>query len=144
MKKLLSLIAAVLFSASIGGPLGAADNFGLKAAEPQAAPVVSAPASLEKLFTASPDVPTHGYTPSERKSMTGHNTGLEKSATKSIYLKSLEGQYRPFADYEKTGYLIMSADFNFDSGPGKLEMARNLPADATLVIFASSAGSDTP
>jgi len=139
MKKLLSLIAAVLFSASIGGPLGAADNFGLKAAEPQAAPVVSAPASLEKLFTASPDVPTHGYTPSERKSMTGHNTGLEKSATKSIYLKSLEGQYRPFADYEKTGYLIMSADFNFDSGPGKLEMARNLPADATLVIFASSA-----
>ena len=138
MKNIIVIAALLTFFAS-AGQLDAAGELGLKASEAQTAPAVSAPAALEKLFVEAPGVPSHGYTPSERKSMTGHNSGLEKSATKSIYLKSLEGQYRPFADYEKAGYLIMSADFNFDSGPGKLEMARNLPADATLVIFSERA-----
>ncbi len=138
MKNIIVIAALLTFLAS-AGPLKAAGEFGLKASEAQTAPAASAPASLEKIFVESPGVPAHGYTPSERRSMTGHNSGLEKSAAKSLYLKSLEGQYRPFADYEKTGYLIMSADFNFDSGPGKLEMARNLPADATLVIFSETA-----
>lgn len=142
MKKTFSLLAAV-FLASSGGALRAAGDFGLKAAEAESAPAVSAPVPLEKVFADSPGVPAHGYTPAERKSMTGHNGALEKSAAKSVYLKSLEGQYRPYADYEKTGYLIMSADFNFDSGPAKLEMARNLPADATLVIFADRADAAT-
>jgi len=138
MKNIITIAALLTFLAS-AGPLKAAGEFGLKASEAQTAPAASAPAALEKIFVESPGVPAHGYTQSERKSMTGHNSGLEKSAAKSLYLKSLEGQYRPFADYEKTGYLIMSADFNFDSGPGKLEMARNLPADATLVIFSETA-----
>jgi hypothetical protein len=47
------------------------------------------------------------------------------------------GKNRPYADYEKTGYLIMSSDFNFNSRQAKLEMAKNLPADAFLVIFIS-------
>lgn len=142
MKNIFTVMALTALLVS-PGPLKAAGEFGLKASEAQAAPAVSAPASLEKVFAESPGVPTHGYTPSERKSMAGHNGSLEKSAAKSLYLKSLEGQYRPFADYEKTGYLIMSADFNFDSGPAKLEMARNLPADATLVIFSDRADPST-
>ncbi|MBI4349883.1 MAG: agmatine deiminase family protein [Elusimicrobia bacterium] len=143
MKKPLSIIAVSAFLASPAGELRAAGDLGLKASEAQSAPAVSAPAPLEKAFADSPGVPAHGYTPAERKAMTGHNSSQEKTAAKSLYLKSIEGQYRPYADYEKTGYLIMSSDFNFDSGPAKLELARNLPADATLVIFADRADADT-
>jgi len=52
--------------------------------------------------------------------------------------QKLEAQYRPFADYEDTGYLIMNSDFNFDSRQAKLEAAKALPPDGILVILVAS------
>ncbi len=45
---------------------------------------------------------------------------------------------KPFSEVEEAGYLFFSADTNFDSGPGKKIMARNLPDGVTIVIFAET------
>lgn len=42
---------------------------------------------------------------------------------------------RPFADYEKTGYVFISDSFEFNSKAAKEAIAANLPKDVTLVIF---------
>jgi agmatine/peptidylarginine deiminase len=139
MKKSFPYIAAAVAAVLLGATFCSAADLRLNAANAQSSPEVPAPAGLDNMFPSSPDVPSQGYTPSERKSMAGHNSSLGMSDAKSLYLKTLEGQYRPFADYQKTGFLIMSADFNFESGPAKLAMAKSLPADATLVIFSGSA-----
>ena len=86
----------------------------------------------EKRFGQDP-VPVHGYTLQQEKIMAGHNRALSFSKSNR---QMVSGKYRPYADYEKTGYLIMSWETNFASLPAKLEMAKNLPADAFLVIFA--------
>ena len=71
--------------------------------------------------------------------MLNHNKGLLKAFTKSADpSQPVRIKYRPYADYEKTGYLIMSSLLNFNSQHAKLEMARILPADAILVIFTDS------
>lgn len=41
----------------------------------------------------------------------------------------------PFAEYEEAGYLIFSDTFDFNSEQAKLKMAKDLPADMTLVIY---------
>ncbi len=124
--------------AALGGTLKAAEDFRISLSDAKAAVAASAPGSPEKLFADAPGVPAHGYTPAELKTMARHNTALEKSADKGLLPKARPGQYRPYADYEAPGYLIMSADFNFNSAQAKLEMAKILPADATLVIFTAS------
>lgn len=45
---------------------------------------------------------------------------------------------RPFSDLEDAGYLFFSAETEFDSDVAKREMARNLPAGVTLVLYAES------
>ena len=81
----------------------------------------------------------HGPTPEQIKSMTQYNKGLLKAFTKSADpAQPVRIKYRPFADYEKTGYLIMSSLLTFNSQHAKLEMAKILPADAILVIFTDS------
>jgi len=81
----------------------------------------------------------HGPTPQQKAEMLAHNKGLYKAFTKSLDVdRPVQVKYRPFADYEKTGYLIMSSQFNFNSQQAKLEMAKILPADAVLVIFTGS------
>jgi agmatine/peptidylarginine deiminase len=47
----------------------------------------------------------------------------------------VEVPYRPYADYEKIGYLLLSANFDLDSHHAKRALARALPEDATLVLF---------
>lgn len=42
---------------------------------------------------------------------------------------------RPFADYEKTGYVFISDSFTFGSQSAKEAIAANLPKDVTLVVF---------
>ena len=81
-------------------------------------------------------VPTHKPTPEQKKAMSKHNEGLFKSFAKSVDAgRPVEVKYRPYADYEKTGYLIMSSEFSFDSRQAKLEMAKILPAEAVLVVL---------
>jgi agmatine/peptidylarginine deiminase len=50
--------------------------------------------------------------------------------------------YRPYADYEKVGYLLLSANFDLDSHHAKRALARALPADATLVLFWDKIGAE--
>lgn len=54
---------------------------------------------------------------------------------------SLRGatKVRPFADYESTGYVFINDGFRFDSQAVKEAIAKNLPADVTLVIFMTDA-----
>jgi len=81
----------------------------------------------------------HGPTPEQSQAMLQHNKGLFKSFTKSAAAdQPVRIKYRPYADYEKTGYLIMSSLLEFNSRYAKLEMAKILPADAILVIFTDS------
>jgi len=42
---------------------------------------------------------------------------------------------RPFADYEPTGYIVMSAADGHGAGPLKRELARHLPSDVTLILY---------
>jgi len=42
---------------------------------------------------------------------------------------------RPFSDLEEAGYLFFSADSNYDSLIAKKTMAKELPADVTLVVY---------
>ncbi len=97
------------------------------------------PAISEKFkqSQALENAPVHGYTSEQKQLMTLHNDALLKSAPTTLMHRV--AKYRPYADYEKTGYLIMSADFDFSSRQAKLELAKNLPSDAFLIIFASNA-----
>ncbi|HCC48872.1 MAG TPA: hypothetical protein DEQ38_12260 [Elusimicrobia bacterium] len=141
MKKLFNLIAAAAVLAASAGTLSAAgspfDSAG--AAFPEFSAQAPAPAlsadEPENNFAA---VPAHGYTSEQRSAMRAHNDGLGRSASKGLGFgeeERVERKYRPYADYETPGYLIMSADFVFNSRQAKLLMASKLPAGATLVIF---------
>ena len=81
----------------------------------------------------------HGPTSQQAQAMLLHNKGLFKSFAKSLEAdRPVQVKYRPYADYEKTGYLIMSSLFTFNSQKAKFEMAKILPEDAVLVIFTNS------
>ncbi|OGS50552.1 MAG: hypothetical protein A3J79_06395 [Elusimicrobia bacterium RIFOXYB2_FULL_62_6] len=114
------------------GPISADDidaRFAPPAEQPQSAAV-----------PASGTAPAHGPTPEQAREMLQHNKGLFKTFSKSPGAdRPVKVKFRPFADYEKTGFLIMSSLFTFNSQHAKLEMAKILPPEATLVIF-----TDTP
>lgn len=50
-------------------------------------------------------------------------------------LAGVTAAVRPFADYEKAGYVFISDAFEFSSREAKIVIADNLPKDVTLVIF---------
>jgi len=141
MKRTFPLIAVFAAFAAInvnaagnGSPF---DGAGLSVDQAVAAPAVPAPSSGEKALPVKA-VPAHGFSAGEQSAMRAHNSGLQESFNKGVAPgddERVERKYRPFADYEAPGYLIMSADFNFNSSQAKLLMASKLPADGTLVIF---------
>jgi len=148
MKNIFSLIAAAAVAAALACPGGA------KAAQEGSAPGAGQLENLNLSDTGTlappPPAPAavggsadsdaglvHGFTPRQDKLMSAHNATLQKAFLKSGN-KLAPALYRPYADYEAPGYLIMSSEFNFDSRQAKLEMASRLPADALLVIFASN------
>ena len=147
MKKILTLIAAAAVSASLAGAnrLNAAQydtlfdgGTSLKLSDSRVSvPEAGAPAAAGQDGAARISGPVQGYTPAQEKRMADHNAGLLNSSLKSLELPAA-GPYRPYADYEAPGYLIMSSDYFFNSRQAKLEMARNLPVDAVLVIFAEN------
>jgi hypothetical protein len=143
MKKIFHLAVAAAITLASAGLLSAADPVspfdggGLSLSGLNAdLPAVSAPASAEPAVKETP-VPAHGFTAEQLGEMRAHNAGLLGVHNKGLAFEDerVERKYRPYADYEAPGYLIMSADFNFNSRQAKLLMASKLPADATLVIF---------
>lgn len=138
MKNILNLAVAVILSAA--GSLSAAGNSALDGAglslEGLQVPEAAAPASTDQQ-KENAAVPAHGYSASELAAMRAHNSGLRENFNKGLSFEDerAERKYRPYADYEAAGYLIMSSDFNFNSRQAKLELAKALPADGTLVIF---------
>ncbi|HBA59234.1 MAG TPA: hypothetical protein DCZ92_00130 [Elusimicrobia bacterium] len=128
---LAALLAAAPFTNAADGSEFGASGITLSNSVYQV-PAVSGPGGSEK---AQNPVPAHGYTPGQRQEMADHNATLQKTFVKGLSLDRAEDKYRPYADYEAPGYLIMSSEFNFDSRQPKLEMASKLPADGTLVIF---------
>lgn len=114
-----------------------ADNF------PTLEPVPADTTEFAENQTPSGKAPVHGYTSAQKQMMLSHNKSIAlKDKSKGPELTG-EVKYRPYADYEDLGYLIMSSDFDFNSRAAKLEMAKNLPADAILIIFADSANHST-
>lgn len=146
MKNALKTITAVAISLIFAASVKAASPFdGSGAFEDPGlveVPAVTEAAPVETAKGTESEVPAHGYTADQLRSMRQHNSAIGASANKGLTLGDdrVERKYRPYADYEKTGYLIMSADFNFNSRQAKLLMASKLPADATLVIFTDTYG----
>ena len=138
MKRIFPLIAVFAAFAAVNvKAAGPFDGAGLSVDQAVAAPAVPAPSSDEKALPVKA-VPAHGFSAGEQSAMRAHNSGLQESFNKGVAPgqdERVERKYRPFADYEAPGYLIMSADFNFNSSQAKLLMASKLPADGTLVIF---------
>ncbi len=160
MRRLFSVVAGMTVAAALAGG-GTANALGndpafdagsfdsLKRSGPGILiPEPAAPAPADKRRNSQREssgqgsVPVHAYTLRQEKIMGAHNGSLRNSSVKSEG-KPVSPQYRPYADYEEPGYLIMSSDFSFDSRRAKLEMAKNLPADAFLVIFAGNASETT-
>jgi hypothetical protein len=151
MKKILNLITAAVFGLAWAGALNAADavspfdGAGLSISEASAAvPAAPAPVAADKSL-ASPAAPVHGFTADQLGRMNSHNEGAFRSEAKGLGFEDLrvERKYRPYADYEAPGYLIMSSEFNFNSRQAKLLMASKLPAGATLVIFTEYSDSNS-
>jgi agmatine/peptidylarginine deiminase len=141
MKNISKLIAAALVLSGAVHALAAGNSpfdggaLSLKDYQVQA-PEASGPApAMEEKVNAM--VPARGYSASELAAMRAHNAALGQSFNKGLSYEEerVERKYRPYADYEAAGYLIMSADLNFNSRQAKLELAKALPADGTLVIF---------
>ncbi|MEW5905621.1 MAG: agmatine deiminase family protein [Elusimicrobiota bacterium] len=141
-KTITAIAMTLLFAASVkaASPFDGAGSLG----DPG---LIEVPAVSEAVPVAEPSVPeasvpAKGYTAEQLREMRQHNAAVGASANKGLTLDDarVEIKYRPYADYEKTGYLIMSADFNFDSRQAKLTLASKLPADGTLVIFTDTYG----
>lgn len=56
---------------------------------------------------------------------------------------TLEPTLRPFADYEETGYLIMSALDGHGAAELKRELVRQLPPDVSLVLYGQGPRTDS-
>ncbi len=144
--KILKTIAAIAISLAFAVSVKAASPFdGSGAFEAPAlmeVPAVTEASAVAEPALTSAEVPAHGYTTGQLSEMRRHNSSVDASANKGVSFddERVEIKYRPYADYEKTGYLIMSAGFNFDSRQAKLLMASKLPADGTLVIFTDTYG----
>ncbi len=107
---------------------------------------------LKKLIPQNQDLPEPSMTKaSERESMDYENLTMAPTAqqkekmlahnsqrAKGLRLQGLEPMeaiYRPFADYEKTGYLIVTGEFRFESKQAKMSAAQILPPDAKLIVI---------
>ncbi len=89
------------------------------------------------------DVPVHGFTPKQIQEMVEYN----KKVNAEEFLKGLvatpmavssTSTRLPFAEYEHTGYILFSDSGAFDSYQNKLDMAKNVPDDVTVVIFTAN------
>lgn len=144
MKNIFTLVTAAALGLGWAATLNAAeavspfDGSGIALSAAAEAPAAAEPAQAVKSAPV-PAAPVHGFSADQLGRMNAHNEGTLRTETKGLSYdgveERVERKYRPFADYETTGYLIMSSDFAHNSRQAKLEMASKLPAGATLVIF---------
>lgn len=72
------------------------------------------------------------------KQISNHNLNVRINSikkTKDLLEESQKLVYRPFAEYEKTGYLIINGEFSFDSKDAKIALAKSLPKDAIMIVL---------
>jgi agmatine/peptidylarginine deiminase len=117
-------------------PRSAAADLGLEAAAAVPAPsppVNGRKALLHRWVDETPAV--KGPSEAQKSRMAAHNKrlkGLLKGDPESPPV------YRPYADYEPAGYLIMNAKFNFRSVDAKMAAARTLgPGGVLVLLFAN-------
>ena len=142
MKKIISSFsaaaAAALFAVPVlaGGVSGVFNeaSAGLEAAAP-AEPAIPVPPG-----SGGVKVPKHAPSPAQALEISRHNAALGGGRSALEKASPAEPRFRPYADYEKIGYLIMNGDFEYASLPAKLAMASILPADAELVIVLEKEG----
>ncbi len=90
-----------------------------------------------------------GFTPEQQEWMAQQNqtTSFFEEQFQSLFADQSdpltfrllsETQARPFAEYEDTGYLIISEHFHFNSTSAKMKMAKNLPEGVSLVVYTAS------
>ena len=89
------------------------------------------------------EVPKHGFTPTQIQEMVEYNSKVlvaEKlrRLVPMINVPAVTSVRTPYAEYERAGFIIFSEDGAFNSGNNKLEIARNVPEDVTVVVFTSS------
>ncbi len=70
-----------------------------------------------------------------------HNEAMAHQFRSFETFKGLTSSVRPFADYEKTGYVFLSDEFEFSSRQAKEAIAASLPKDVTLVVFTEDTSS---
>lgn len=97
-------------------------------------------------LTSLAAVPRHGFTPEQSAEMAASNKAKASQAILTGLFENLNGIKRsitgstlPYAEYSDAGYVIFSDDTEYNSGPAKEAMARNLPEDITLVVFTGNA-----
>jgi hypothetical protein len=73
-------------------------------------------------------------TPEQQLEMDLHNQSLHDSSFSRFKFEFPKPTVRPFAEYEKNGFVFIDAGYNFDSLPVKQTIARNLPLDVALVV----------
>lgn len=84
---------------------------------------------------ASHTVPTKAIRPEVKKQIQNYQKSVARSATFAKPGIGATQPDRPFTELESAGYLFFSANTNYNSKIAKQTMAKNLPADVTLVIF---------
>ncbi len=85
---------------------------------------------------------TKGPTSHQIGKMKEHNANVrtiyQSQQQSSIRIKELHAHnIRSFAEYEDNGYVIFSAHSLFGAESLKIEIARNLPDDTTLIVYAT-------
>lgn len=93
-------------------------------------------------------VPVHGFTAAESAKMAEANAKTAQGQTaldnlfinSPIHMSEVNDKRRPYAEYETAGYLLFSEHGEFNSAAAKAAMAKNLPANMTLVVYTGNAG----
>jgi hypothetical protein len=86
--------------------------------------------SLGSAFSFAADVtPRHALTGDELRQQ-----AIQNHALSELPLTSHSTPWRPFAEYEKAGYVIFNNRTSFGSTIIKTEIAKNLPADVALIV----------
>lgn len=82
---------------------------------------------------------THGPTDAQINAMAEHNQSIAKLERQLGPVGFRSGTIKPFYEWDKTGYIVMSDDdFYGIATEMKKVIAENLPADVTLIVYTQS------
>lgn len=91
------------------------------------------------------ETPKHGFTAEQSLEMAEHNARLQANDfVKDLFdqwnpqAESIALDRQPFVEYDQVGYVIFSDSGMFNSLSAKLEIAKQLPDNVTLVVYTQS------